>query len=282
MPIRTLATLAVAVLLGLIAVFLVRNYLGAARKAATGPVAVATTPVVVAALPIPRGIPLAAPLLKLASFPADSVPAGSFQSVEQLISAGAKARVALRGLAPNEPILASSVTGPGGRLNLSGTLGDGLRAVSIRTSDVSGVGGFVLPGDRVDILLTRSVGSGDESTALTQVLAQNVRVVGVDQLDNQEADKPLVAKTVTVEVTPDQAQAVSLAQAVGTVSFTLRSVADVAALARRVTTIKDLAAFVLPKAPPAAAPTGLVVGPGMRRVQVTRGVDMSAYAVSAR
>ena len=130
----------------------------------------------------------------------------------------------------NEPLLVGNVSGPGGKLNLSSTVAPGMRAVSLRSNDVAGVGGFVLPGDRVDILLTRATGSGEHTDTVTQILAENVRVLGVDQSDNDQADKPVVAKAITVEVTPEQAQSISLGQTVGTVSLTLRHVADDAPL----------------------------------------------------
>src|SRR6266550_948000 len=110
------------------------------------------------------------------------------------------------------------------------------------STDVTGVGGFVLPGDRVDVLLTRTVSGGnDANNTVTQVLAENVRVLGVDQSANDEADKPVVSKAITVEVTPDQAHSIALGQSVGTVSLTLRRVADDAPLARKSTAVSDLA-----------------------------------------
>src|SRR5206468_5788170 len=156
------------------------------------------------------GVTLEPPLLKVANYPLDSVPVGSFKTVAEVAGGPAGKRLALRSLALNEPVLANKVSGPGGKLNLSGVLTEGMRAVSFRSNDVAGVAGFVLPGDRVDILLTRSVGSGDQATTVTQVLAENIRVLGVDQSDNDEADKPVVARAVTVEVTPAQAQTISL------------------------------------------------------------------------
>src|SRR2546430_2756632 len=144
MNIRTIATLAVAILLGLVAVLLVRAYLGAARKpTAQAIAAAATTPVVVAAVPVVRGVTLQPNLLKVVNYPADSVPEGSFHTVAELVGTGPTARLALRSLTPNEPILPSKVSGPGGKLNLSGTLTPGMRAVSLRSNDVAGVAGFV-------------------------------------------------------------------------------------------------------------------------------------------
>jgi pilus assembly protein CpaB len=170
----------------------------------------------------------------------------------------------------NEPILASNVSGPGGKLNLSGTIGAGMRAVSLRSTDVTGVGGFVLPGDRVDVFLTRSVGGGSEAgNTLTQVLAENVRVLGVDQSDNDQADKPVVSKAITVEVTPDQAQSISLGQTVGTVSLTLRHVADDVPLQRKSTAVSDLGPGPRKAAGPPAGPA----------VRVVRGTDASRFSL---
>jgi len=207
MQIRNVATLAVAVFLGLIAVILVRNYLSSAGPANAPVAAISTAPVVVAAQPVARGVALQPNLLKVVAFPKDSVPAGGFQSVDQLVGDKEGSRLVLRSLAANEPILTAKISGAGGKLNLSEVVDNGMRAVSLRSNDVAGVAGFVLPGDRVDVLLTRNLGD-EKTTALTQVLAENVLVLGVDQSDNDEADKPVVAKAVTVEVTPDQAQTI--------------------------------------------------------------------------
>jgi pilus assembly protein CpaB len=152
-----------------------------------------------------------------------------------------------------------------------------MRAVSLRSSDVAGVGGFVLPGDRVDILLTRDVGKGDAAKTLTQLLAQNALVLGVDQVSDQAADKPIVAKAVTVQVTPEQAQTISLGQSVGQLSLALRQSSDKAELAKRLTTVADLGGVQAPKAPVRhiARPSGLIP------VRVIRGVDSTPYSVGA-
>jgi pilus assembly protein CpaB len=275
MNIRTIATLSVAIVLGLIAVILVRNYLGAA-KPAPGPTAGPTTPVVVAAQPIARGVPLDTKLLKVAYYPQDSVPDGVFHSITEVNAAGAPARIVLRAFTPNEPILLTQVTGPGGKLNLSGVVDEGMRAVSLRSNDIAGVAGFVLPGDRVDILLTREVHSGDQSQAVTQVIAENIKVLGVDQSDDDAADKPVVAHAVTIEVTPDQAQAISLAQTLGNVSLTLRHVADATPLTRKAMTGAALGFTTVPK-PKVASDGHHGGGPEIR---VTRGVETVGYTVS--
>src|ERR1700761_7096959 len=99
MNIRTLLTMAIAVFLGLIAVFLVRNYIGQAQRTQTQATAPAgTKPVVVAAVPIPRGASLSAGLLKVVNYPADAVPPGSVGTVAELGAAGAGGRLSLRTL----------------------------------------------------------------------------------------------------------------------------------------------------------------------------------------
>ena len=164
-----------------------------------------------------------------------------------------------------------------------------MRAIGVRSSDIAGVGGFVLPGDRVDVFVTRTIGSGDEAVTVTQTLAENCRVMGVDQVSDVETDKPIVAKAVTLEVTPDQAQTISLAQSVGAVTLSLRQAADAAPLARRATTAADLGLFGFhKKASGGGASTGASakpkpkIGPGMNEVHVVRGVEATSYAVAGR
>jgi pilus assembly protein CpaB len=162
-----------------------------------------------------------------------------------------------------------------------------MQAIAIRTSDVEGVGGFVLPGDQVDVLLTRSIG-GSQNNSVTQIVAQNVRVMGVDQSDNDEADKPQVAKSITLEVTPAQAQAIALGQSVGNLSLALRHVADAQVLALRGTTVAALGfnppppRVTLPAASPIGQQSGVtpLYGPGI--VRVTRATDTSGYRVGER
>ncbi len=285
MNIRTIVTAVVAVLLALVAVLMVRSYLGAARPPGapvqSGPGA--TAPVVVASAPIQRGAVHQPLQLKVVNYPADAVPSGSFQTVAQLTGGGANSHLALRPISLNEPLLADKVSGPGGKLTLSVALTPGMRAVSLRSGDVAGVAGFVLPGDRVDILLTRNI-AGDANNAVTQVLAENVLVLGVDQSADDQQDKPVVAHTVTIEVTPDQAQTISLAQAVGNISLALRQVSDGAALNKKAMTVAQLGFFGGPRQGPAKAAESEKprVPKGTNEVTVSRGTDVSTYAVTMR
>jgi pilus assembly protein CpaB len=134
-------------------------------------------------------------------------------------------------------VLAAKITGPGQRATLSAMLSDGMKAVTIRVNDVEGVAGFVLPGDRVDIVLTRS---GEKNNAVNDVVIQDVRVLAVDQLADQRADKPSVVKAVTIEVDPTEGQKVALAATVGTLSLLLRKAGDAASADTRRVTTRDL------------------------------------------
>ena len=128
-------------------------------------------------------------------WPSGVLPTGAFAKIGDVLAGGK--RIVLTAIEPNEPVLSVKITGPGQRATLSALVGPGMKAVTIRVNDVDGVGGFVLPGDRVDVALTRQV---DKDNASTQVLLQNVRVLAIDQVADERASNPAVAKSVTLEV----------------------------------------------------------------------------------
>ncbi|UZK70890.1 Flp pilus assembly protein CpaB [Sphingomonas sp. S1-29] len=132
-----------------------------------------------------------------------------------------------------QPIAQGSLVRPGDRGFLAAALGPGMRAVTVPVSAQSAVAGFVFPGDRVDLILTQSVpGGGDgEPLKASETVLRNLRVLATDQrVDNQtdEAGKTVVStySTVTVEVTPKIAEKIAVAQTVGDLSLSLRSIAD--------------------------------------------------------
>jgi len=183
------------------------------------------TTVVVASRPIGFGEVLTPDLLRVQAWPKDGQPQGSFQTIAQVT---AQRRVALGPISANEPVLTARISGPGGRATLSGVIRAGIRATTIRVNDVFGVAGFVLPGDFVDVLITRDEGSRSNTVEdkRTDVLLRSVRVLAVDQLANENKNDPVVAKAATIEVTPEQAQKLALAADVGTLSLALRSTSD--------------------------------------------------------
>ncbi|MCF8709400.1 Flp pilus assembly protein CpaB [Rhizorhapis sp. SPR117] len=219
---RSLIILGLAILLGLAAVFIANSYLtGVEKKQAV--VQEGMVKVAVARVPLEYGMPVTADKIRFVDWPRSSIPEGTFNNANQLTSLG-KARVALRPVAVNEPILKSRLSGEGGRASISAVLRPEMRATAVRVSDVSAVGGFVLPGDSVDVLITRT--EGENSGQITDVLLQNVRVIAIDLDANDNTSNPKVGKTATLEVSQVDAQKLALAQQIGSLSLVLRNVAD--------------------------------------------------------
>ena len=245
MPRTSFFLLLGAVVLAAVAVLIARVYL-TPTVAPPPPQVVAapvTVPVAVASAPIGFGEKIVAEKIKIAQFPKDSVPEGSFPSYAAIIAGGE--RVAVRTIAPSEPLLTKSLSGKGGRLSASGLIEVNMRAVSVPVSDVSGVAGFPASGDRVDVFLTRAVKIGRTPGPVveqqaTAVLLQNIRVLAVGQDADEAKSKPEVVRTATLEVTPTQAQKLILAQTSGALSLVLRGLADAAPQPLGVVTIADL------------------------------------------
>jgi pilus assembly protein CpaB len=229
-----------AVVFGLVAVFIAQVWLNnqADMRAKnmhvdTKPVAMQT--IVVAKQPLRFGTELSAAMLQEIPWPQQALPAGAFHKVSEILSGGR--RVVLTAIEANEPVLSVKITGAGERATLSALVKPGMKAVTIRVNDVEGVGGFVLPGDRVDVVLTRTV---DKGSATTEVVLQDARVLAVDQKADDRAAKAAVAKSVTLEVTTMQAQKVWLAASVGNLSLLLRKAGETQKVATRKVTLKDL------------------------------------------
>ena len=121
---------------------------------------------------------------------------GRHVRVDRRADRGGK-RIVLASIERNEPILRTKITGPGQKATLSAVIQDGMRAVTVRVNDVEGVAGFVLPGDHVDVLLTRQA---ERTSGTNDVVIQNTRVLAVDQLADDAADRPTVVRAVTLEV----------------------------------------------------------------------------------
>jgi len=215
-----LIILGVAILIGLAAVFLANSYLGRVeQQQASSPQG--TVKVAVASVPLDFGVPITPDKVRLVDWPANSLPEGTFSSIPQLLPMN-HTRVALRPMAANEPILRSKISGEGGRAAISAVLDPTKRAVAVRLSDVAGVGGFVLPGDVVDVLVTRTpMNPNGNSQQITDVLLQKVRVIAIDQDASDSTDKPAIGKTATLEVAQVDAQKLALAQQVGQLSLAL-------------------------------------------------------------
>ncbi len=227
-----------AVVFGLLAVFIAQVWLNnqASLRAKVEPAkAIASQTVVVAKQPLRFGTELTATMLQEVPWPSDALPNGAFAKIHDIMAGGR--RVVLAAIEANEPVLSLKITGPGQRATLSALVKPGMKAVTIRVNDVEGVGGFVLPGDHVDVVLTRQI---DKGSATTQVVLQNTRVLAVDQIADERAQKAAVAKSVTLEVDTVDAQKLWLSSSVGSLSLLLRKAGETAEVRTRKVTIEDL------------------------------------------
>jgi pilus assembly protein CpaB len=176
--------------------------------------------VMTAASEIKRGDIIQPYMLSAQTWPASAVPVESFNDAALLLPAqGGEPRRALRSMVAGEVILEGKISGFGEKVTIAQSLSPNARAMAIKVDAVSAVGGFVTPGDYVDVLLTR----GDAETLMTDTILRNIRVVAVDQSDDELSDKPDVAATVTVEVSAEDGQIIALAQRAGTLSLALRT-----------------------------------------------------------
>jgi pilus assembly protein CpaB len=237
----TIVMIGFAVLFGLLAVFIAQSWLNSQaemrmKSLEANKKPIATETIVVASKPLRFGAELNSSSLREIAWPEGALPNGAFHKIEDVLEKNGR-RVVLTAIEANEPILSSKITGPGQRATLSATLADGMKAVTVRVNDVEGVAGFVLPGDRVDVALTRQV---DKGAATTDVVLQNVRVLAVDQTADERTDKPSIAKAVTLEVDTSSAQKVALAATIGTLSLMLRKAGEVASETTRRITVTDL------------------------------------------
>lgn len=188
--------------------------------ASVDPAAPKLVSVVVAGQDIPFGTTIEAYKLTTIQWPTDAVPPGTYSDFSNLTpSNGAQPRRAKRAMAQGELVLSNKVSDFGEKVTIVQTLGKNTRAMAINVNAQTSVGGFVTPGDTVDIVLTQ--GRGASLRAVT--ILQNIRIVGVDQQADENNEQASVAKTVTVEVTPEQGQKLALAQKAGTLSLSLRT-----------------------------------------------------------
>ena len=239
----TIISLVIAFVLAGAAVFGMREYLAdqKARLLAMGSTKTQEKTLIVAAKPMRFGDRVRPENLKAIPWPSNETPAGSFASIEAVVGDDAQPRYAMAAIDPGEPVLSSKITGTGERATLSAALDQGMKAVSIRVNDVLGVAGFVRPSDRVDVLLTRLVrGQAGNDQTFVDVLLQGVKVLAVDQTADERKDEPSVVKTVTFEVTTDEAQRLTLGATIGTLSLALRNIASSSVEETRSMTVADL------------------------------------------
>jgi pilus assembly protein CpaB len=183
-------------------------------------------PVVVAAEMIPVGTRLTTDHLRVVTWPARSPVAGAFSDPQQLVDRGVIAT-----LAENEPVTTSKVAGPEAGAGLPPIIPEGMRAMSLRVNEVIGVAGIVLPGTRVDVLVTvADPGEGNGTEPMARTVVSNVTVLTAGtRYDREEArgGEPQRSTVVTVAVTPQDGERLALASSQGQISLVLRNPVDV-------------------------------------------------------
>jgi pilus assembly protein CpaB len=176
--------------------------------------------VVAAATEIPFGTKIDATLIKMVELPPESVPQGVFRDPEVVVG-----RVAAFTLFPGEVLLDGRVVEHIGGSALAAVVAEGKRAISVRVDDVVGVAGFLLPGNRVDVIATRRKTGGDRGTE-SRTLLENLKVLAVDQTTSPDKNEPVIVRAVTLEAEPAQAEEIVRAQDEGKVQLTLRNPLD--------------------------------------------------------
>jgi pilus assembly protein CpaB len=259
----TVVSLGASAILGLGALIVARVWLPGPSHAPTAKSAapaVATVPVVVASGAIAYGAKLDAAHLTVEQLPAGDAPQGAYASPAQILSQQGGPPIALTPIAAREALLPSKLSGGGARATVSAVIADGMRGYTVGVTDVNGVGGHVLPGDRVDVIVSRDIPvitvPGQPTCNCKRVRAdvviQDVRVLGVDLNADPTTTQAAYAHTATLEVTVQDAQKLAVAASVGTMSLALRRTGSAGPSAVRTVEVSDLQSTG-PRAPGAAA-----------------------------
>ena len=248
MSVRSLLMVALALILGGSAAVGVNSFMHRVPdpKSAVVPVVV---PVVVAVVDLPRGASITPEAVKIKEFPGDFVPAGALSKLEDAVNRGIFVP-----LTKDEPVLESKLAPKGAGRGLSAMIPSGMRAYSVKVPDVAqGVAGFILPGNRVDVLLSLGEisGTNESGGGSTITLLQNVEILAVDQKMDAPSNNKVDTKelrSVTLLVNPQQANLLDLGQNKGILHLALRNLEDNKAAQTKPATLIDLRPPV-PKAP---------------------------------
>jgi len=266
---RLKIALVVAVFFGLIASYGIYSFLRQQRQANEA-LRNETQNIVVANKDIPAGTMineefLKKGMLKASPWPKASVPAGAFSSPEQLVGKTNRVKILA-----NEPILESRLAGEGAGLTVR--LEAGKRAMAVRVDEIIGVSGFIVPDDRVDVIVTATPpGANKQDDRISKIVLQNKRVLSVAQSTEQKDGKPQVARSITLEVAPDEAEKLSLASQEGSVVLALRGVGDDSEAKTQGSNKRDLLSVVAARRKGAARST--LQARDSYRVEVIHGQD---------
>jgi pilus assembly protein CpaB len=256
MDVKKLALLVGALVIAVTTAFMAKNmFAGAgAQQAAAAPAVPVGPKVLVAKKALPVGTIIDADSLTFQPWPKELMQ-GAYYVEGQPDAKNLAGTVVRYAIAAGQPITRGSLVGPQDRGFLAAALGPGMRAVTVPVNVTTGVAGFVFPGDHVDIVLSQQVAGGGDGPPLkvSETIVRNVRVLATDQrfTDKDEDGKTAVRtfSNVTFEVTPKLAEKIAVAQSIGQLSLSLRSLADNSAELERAVAAGDI------KVPANASPT---------------------------
>ncbi len=218
---RILIALALAVVSGIAAAYLALGYLRRANLVPTPAVASSGTPVAVAARDLAMGTVLDPADVEIIDWPSTKVPLSYASSVDDVVGHGL-----ITAVSTGEPLLTTKLASKEAGGGLPIVIPEGMRAVSVKVDEVIGVAGFVLPGTRVDVLVTLSP-SSEPGAAATRVILQKVQTLAAGQTIQRDRDgTPQTVTVITLLVTPDQAQKLTLAATKGRIQLALRNTLD--------------------------------------------------------
>jgi pilus assembly protein CpaB len=263
---RLKIALVVAVFFGLVAAYGIYNFLSHQQKE-TDTLRAANQEIVVAAQDILPGTifneeSLKKGLTKTTPWPKTSIPAGAFSTPQQIMGKVSRVKILA-----NEPILESRLAGEGAGLTVR--LEAGKRAVALRVDEIVGVSGFIVPDDRVDVILTTTPLGAAQDAKISKIVLQNKRVLSVAQSTEQKDGKPQLARSITLEVTPEEAEKLSLASQEGQIVLALRGLGDEKPIVTIGSNKRDL--LSLAAAPQKTSGARTVPPPDKYRVEVIHG-----------
>lgn len=223
MNLRMVLLVVAALVVAGVTAFLARNYLTQSRPGQPEAV-LQTTKVLVARQPLGMGHMIIDGDLGWQEWPAEKINPNYIQDKAGQTLATHIGKVVRYGLTPGEPLTMARMIAPGERGFLAAVLKPGMRAVTIAVNRTSGLAGFVFPGDRVDVILRHEVRDGSGAKRdVSETILKNVRVLGVDTRSDDQAQKPALGKSVTLEVTPKIGEMLAMVGRLGTMSLALRS-----------------------------------------------------------
>jgi len=212
-----------AILIGALSAAMIYRYLRTQQAALEEALSVGrgqTVDVMVAAEVIPIGARIESRQIATAKWPADALPDGAMYDPSH-----ATGRIALATIQKNQPLLESQLTGEASGL-LPLMITEGMRGMSVQVDRVTGVSGFITPNSRVDVLVSGSVDSGEDHEQRSKLILQNIRVLAIGTTIEMQDNKPVEVPTVTLMVSPEDAEKLTLAARQEPVRLALRNYRD--------------------------------------------------------